>query len=140
MIDNDHRFVAIDGQHKYVIREESEITKENGLTFAIFQLKENNCLNGEHYYALVNTPYYTAIESGDKETENLYKGVDKDGSSIFFVSSRDNIEVREGIAIYEADKDKVVYRAINNRQITGKLGVGFVWNFIRRICSSSEHS
>ena len=123
LIDNDHRFVAIDGQHKYVIREESEITKENGLTFAIFQLKENNCLNGEHYYALVNTPYYTAIESGDKETENLYKGVDKDGSSIFFVSSRDNIEFREGIAIYEADKDKVVYRAINNRQITGKLGV-----------------
>ena len=124
LIDNDHRFVAIDGQHKYVIREESEITKENGLTFAIFQLKENNCLNGEHYYALVNTPYYTAIESGDKETENLYKGIDKDGSSIFFVSSRDNIEVRDqGIAIYDADKDKVVYRAINNSQITGKLGV-----------------
>ena len=124
LIDNDHRFVAIDGQHKYVIREESEITKENGLTFAIFQLKENNCLNGEHYYALVNTPYYTAIESGDKETENLYKGVDKDGSSIFFVSSRDNIEVSDqGIAIYDADKDKVVYRAINNSQITGKLGV-----------------
>ena len=124
LIDNDHRFVAIDGQHKYVIREESEITKENGLTFAIFQLKENNCLNGEHYYALVNTPYYTAIESGDKETENLYKGVDKDGSSIFFVSSRDNIEVSDqGIATYDADKDKVVYRAINNSQITGKLGV-----------------
>ena len=51
LIDNDHRFLAIKNQHKYVIAREADIQNPaNNLQFAIVSLKENNCLNGEHGY------------------------------------------------------------------------------------------
>ena len=38
---------------------ESDIAAgKDGLAFAVFQVKENNCINGLHYYALVNTTNY----------------------------------------------------------------------------------
>ena len=62
LIDNDHRFLAIKNQHKYVIAREADIQNPaNNLQFAIVSLKENNCLNGEHGYAIVNAERYTLI-------------------------------------------------------------------------------
>ncbi len=64
LIDNDHRFLAIKNQHKYVIAREADIQNPaNNLQFAIVSLKENNCLNGEHGYAIVNAERYTLINN-----------------------------------------------------------------------------
>ena len=67
LIDNDHRFLAIKNQHKYVIAREADIQNPaNNLQFAIVSLKENNCLNGEHGYAIVNAERYTLINGATK--------------------------------------------------------------------------
>ena len=53
-IDNDHTYVALDHMHRYVIADEKDIVAgKDGLTWALFYLKNNNHV-GEHYYALVN--------------------------------------------------------------------------------------
>ena len=68
LIDNDHRFLAIKNQHKYVIAREADILNPaNNLQFAIVSLKENNCLNGEHGYAIVNAERYTLINNASAE-------------------------------------------------------------------------
>ncbi len=68
LIDNDHRFLAIKNQHKYVIAREADIQNPaNNLQFAIVSLKENNCLNGEHGYAIVNAERYTMINNASSE-------------------------------------------------------------------------
>ena len=68
LIDNDHRFLAIKNQHKYVIAREADIQNPaNNLQFAIVSLKENNCLNGEHGYAIVNAERYTLINNASAE-------------------------------------------------------------------------
>ena len=68
LIDNDHRFLAIKNQHKYVIAREADIQNPaNNLQFAIVSLKENNCLNGEHGYAIVNSERYTLINNASAE-------------------------------------------------------------------------
>ena len=68
LIDNDHRFLAIKNQHKYVIAREADIQNPaNNLQFAIVSLKENNCLNGEHGYAIVNAERYTLINNASSE-------------------------------------------------------------------------
>ena len=73
LIDNDHRFLAIKNQHKYVIAREADIQNPN-LQFAIVSLKENNCLNGEHGYAIVNAERYTLINNASAEKlEGLYR-------------------------------------------------------------------
>ena len=75
LIDNDHRFLAIKNQHKYVIAREADIQNPaNNLQFAIVSLKENNCLNGEHGYAIVNAERYTMINNASSEKlEGLYR-------------------------------------------------------------------
>ena len=74
LIDNDHRFLAIKNQHKYVIAREADIQNPaNNLQFAIVSLKENNCLNGEHGYAIVNAERYTLINNASSDKlEGLY--------------------------------------------------------------------
>ncbi len=57
LIDNDHKFLAITNQHKYVIATEDEINSDDKLTFAIVALKENNDLEGVHAYAIQNAPF-----------------------------------------------------------------------------------
>ena len=57
LIDNDHKFLAITNQHKYVIATESEIAENDKLTFAFVLLKEHNELEGEHAYAIQNDTY-----------------------------------------------------------------------------------
>ena len=75
LIDNDHRFLAIKNQHKYVIAREADIQNPaNNLQFAIVSLKENNCLNGEHGYAIVNAERYTLINNASSDKlEGLYR-------------------------------------------------------------------
>ena len=75
LIDNDHRFLAIKNQHKYVIAREADIQNPaNNLQFAIVSLKENNCLNGEHGYAIVNAERYTLINNAfSDKLEGLYR-------------------------------------------------------------------
>ena len=86
LIDNDHTFLAIDNQHKYVVATEKDIMDpKNHLNFAIVTLKENNCLKGEHGYALVN--HVEPILVVGKKLEDLkgltykddvfYKGTEK---------------------------------------------------------------
>lgn len=124
LIDNDHRFVAINNQHKYVVALESEINDpKNQLTFAIVTLKENNEVEGEHCYALVNAEQYKTVKSGAtigdltglREatlTDNL--GVDY---TIFYKDIDEN-------GTYNSDKD-VIYVTTENsiKQVSGKLVV-----------------
>ena len=54
-IDNDHTYIALDHMQRYVIANEEDIQAgKDGLTWALFYLKNNNCVDGEHYYSLVN--------------------------------------------------------------------------------------
>ena len=111
LIDNDHKFVAINNQHKYVIATESEIEKNKNLSFAIVSLKENNCLDGIHGYALVNKPEISAAVAGVKEASDLLEKsvTDEYGNTyITYVDSKDKV-------IFEVDK--------NNIQLWGKLAV-----------------
>ena len=111
LIDNDHKFVAINNQHKYVIATESEIEKNKNLSFAIVSLKENNCLDGTHGYALVNKPEISAAVAGVKEASDLIKKsvTDEYGNTyITYVDSKDKV-------IFEVNK--------NNIQLWGKLAV-----------------
>ena len=65
LIDNDHTFLAINNQYKYVIATENEILdSKNELRFAVVTLKENNHLGIEHGYSLVNAPQYTIVKAG----------------------------------------------------------------------------
>ena len=64
LIDNDHTFLAINNQYKYVIATEKEILDpKNELRFAVVTLKENNHLGIEHGYSLVNAPEYTIVKA-----------------------------------------------------------------------------
>lgn len=61
LIDNDHKFVAINNQHKYVVAKESDINATEGLNYAIVVLMENNHMEGEHCYAILNAPLYDVV-------------------------------------------------------------------------------
>ena len=83
LIDNDHTFLAIDNQHKYVVATEDQIADaKNHLNFAIVTLKENNHLNGEHGYSLVNAVQYTILEKG-ATAEDLKGLTSIDGKSFY---------------------------------------------------------
>ena len=70
LIDNDHRFLAVKNQHKYVIAREADILNPaNNLEFAIVSLKENNCIDGTHAYAIVNAERYTFVNVNNPETQ-----------------------------------------------------------------------
>ena len=99
LIDNDHKFLAIDNQHKYVLATEAEIAKpENHLTFAIVSFKENNDLNGVHGYAIINQPQFTVVNGLKDDLKGLewnpelglkfYKP-NKDGKEVLVASMTD---------------------------------------------------
>ena len=97
LIDNDHRFLAVKNQHKYVIAREADILNPaNNLEFAIVSLKENNCIDGTHAYAIVNAERYTFVNVNNPETQlkNL---------------SREKIVVAEYGKVYEVYYDKKEY-------------------------------
>ena len=128
LIDNDHKFVAIDNQYKYVVATEGEINDPNNhLSFAIVTLKENNCLtlNGEevHGYALVNSPAYVKVNATKEEDLTGLKygwDVDEYGFGYDFYYK----DVMDNNSYDPADGDVIMVKyVVNNRQVTGKLGV-----------------
>ena len=124
-IDNDHKFIAIDNQHKYVIATEEEIANpENHLTFAIVLLKENNDLgNNQHGYAIVNAPAYVQVTAGSAaDLTGLSVGVsepDEFGDTyVFYYKNKDG---KDG---YNKDEDVImVRRTLSAEQVDGKLAV-----------------
>ena len=126
-IDNDHKFVAIKNQHKYVVADEATINSDPTLEFAIVSLKENNCLDGTHGYALVNAPKIILAENvAISELKNLEKE-DKQFDdfnneyTVYYVDSDKNGK-------FDASKDKVMVTIyedgkLNNKQLTGKLAI-----------------
>ena len=112
-IDNDHKFVAIDNQHKYVIATEDEINDaDNHLTFAIVTLKENNDLgNNLHGYAIINAPAYTKVHA---KTQEDLTGLTLKWEQDEFGVYNENY--------YKGDK-LMVERASNAQQVDGKLAV-----------------
>ena len=135
LIDNDHKFVAIDNQYKYVVATEDEINDPNNhLSFAIVTLKENNCLtlNGEevHGYALVNSPAYVKVNATKEEDLKGLKLIDKEKQPEYCTDEYGNQyeayykDVKDNGSYDPADGDVImVKRVINNLQVTGKLGV-----------------
>ena len=126
LIDNDHKFVAIKNQHKYVVADEATINSDPTLEFAIVSLKENNCLDGTHGYALVNTPKIILAEHvAVSELKNLKKADEQfddfnNEYTVYYVESGD----KEG---FDA-KDKVMVTIyedgqLNKKQLTGKLAI-----------------
>ena len=129
-IDNDHLFIAFDNQHNYVIANEADIAAgKNGLAFAVFQVKENNCINGLHYYALVNTTNYdfypTFVNQDVKVVKNLRKAKDTNGFDFYFLSAKETGDASKPIA-FEEGKDQIVFAVRNDRQFTGKLGISAI--------------
>ena len=128
LIDNDHKFVAINNQYKYVVATENEIIDpKNHLSFAIVSLKENNHLNDIHGYAIVNNPTYIKVNA---QTEDDLKGLYPQPATDEF--GNDYVEYWkdvDGDKKYDASKgDKIMVRMVkegdeNNYQVTGKLGV-----------------
>ncbi len=54
-IDNEHTYIALDHMYRYVIADEADINAgKDGLTWALFYLKNNNHVGEDHYYSLVN--------------------------------------------------------------------------------------
>ena len=107
LIDNDHTFLAIDNQHKYVVATEDQIAdSKNHLNFAIVTLKENNCLNGEHGYSLVNALQHTVLAK-DVKADDL-KGL-----------------YQKGNTYYKDDKYKVpvVTLKADRKELMGKLAI-----------------
>ncbi|MFR8355218.1 MAG: DUF6383 domain-containing protein [Parabacteroides sp.] len=67
-IDNDHKYMALDHMHRYIVADEADIQAgKNGLTWAIFYLKENNNVDGTPYYALVNQNSVWTKTGADKK-------------------------------------------------------------------------
>ena len=103
LIDNDHTFLAIDNQHKYVVATEKDIMDpKNHLNFAIVTLKENNCLSGEDGYALVN--HVDPILVVGKKLEDL-KGL----------TYKDDVYYKGGVKVAEYSKDR--------KELMGKLAI-----------------
>lgn len=100
LIDNDHMFLAITNQHKYVIAEESEIEKDETLVYAVVELKENNHLEDAHGYAFVNAKQYKVA------TDNL--------------ATLQGLTLKDG-KYYKGDK--VMVQDIMQGQVDGKLTI-----------------
>ena len=128
-IDNDHLFIAFDNQHNYVIAKESDIAAgKDGLAFAVFQVKENNCIDGLHYYALVNTTNYdfayTFANKDLKVVNNLRYDEKED---VYFLKNGDDNKISGTTISYDAaNGDQIVFTKKNDRQFTGKLGISSV--------------
>ena len=111
LIDNDHKFLAITNQHKYVIATEEEIATDDKLTFAIVALKENNDLDGVHAYAIQNLPLN--IEA--KETVAAADAKDLKGLSY---KDGEFYSVNE-----DGEKDVVYFTGSLEKQVYGKLEI-----------------
>lgn len=71
-IDNDHTYVALDHRHRYVVADEKDIQAgKDGLTWALFYLKNNNHVGEDHYYSLVNA---VEVETGSLKNVNTIAG------------------------------------------------------------------
>lgn len=71
-IDNDHTYVALDHMHRYVVADEKDIQAgKDGLTWALFYLKNNNHVGEDHYYSLVNA---TNVNAGSLVNVNTVAG------------------------------------------------------------------
>ena len=71
-IDNDHTYVALDHMHRYVVADEKDIQAgKDGLTWALFYLKNNNHVGEDHYYSLVNA---VGVETGSLKNVNTIAG------------------------------------------------------------------
>ena len=71
-IDNDHTYVALDHMHRYVVADEKDIQAgKDGLTWALFYLKNNNHVGEDHYYSLVNA---VGVETGSLKNVNTTAG------------------------------------------------------------------
>jgi hypothetical protein len=101
LIDNDHMFLAITNQHKYVIAEESEIEKDETLVYAVVELKENNHLEDAHGYAFVNAQQYSVASSSLADLKGLTL---KDGK-------------------YYNKEGKVMVENLMQTQVSGKLTI-----------------
>lgn len=121
-IDNDHLFIAFDNQHNYVIAKESDIAAgKDGLAFAVFQVKENNCIDGLHYYALVNTTNYdfayTFANKDLKVVNNLRYDEKED---VYFLKNGDDNKISGTTISYDAamvTKSYLQRRMIVNSQV-----------------------
>lgn len=72
-IDNDHTYIALDHMHRYVIANEADINAgKDGLTWALFYLKNNNHVGEDHYYSLVNATEVDPI--GEMKNYNSVDG------------------------------------------------------------------
>ena len=131
-IDNDHMFVAIDNQHKYVVASEEDINNaEKHLNFAIVTLKENNCLDGTHGYAIVNSPAYVQVKNAASKDDlkGLTKGWKQDEFGnwyeIFYVNDNKEDDYKDNKYVgYNKDKDVImVERALSMSEVDGKLAI-----------------
>ena len=69
-IDNEHTYIALDHMHRYVIANEADINAgKDGLTWALFYLKNNNHVGEDHYYSLVNATKVESIGKMDNLNE-----------------------------------------------------------------------
>lgn len=69
-IDNEHTYIALDHMHRYVIANEADINAgKDGLTWALFYLKNNNHVGEDHYYSLVNATEVEPIGKMDNLNE-----------------------------------------------------------------------
>ena len=93
LIDNDHKFLAITNQHKYVIAKESEIEGSDKLAFAIVYLKENNELEGLHAYALLNQTEYAKVYGAFDDLKGLSIKSSEDGNSLEYYKTIDGKEI-----------------------------------------------
>lgn len=124
LIDNDHKFVAINNQHKYVVAKESDIQNPaNGLNFAVVALKENNHMEGEHCYSILNATSYNLV--GDYTMAQLWdlrlfkNATDEFGNKydFYYQDVDDN-------GSYDKNKDIIkVIENVDKTQLTGKLVV-----------------
>ena len=72
-IDNEHTYIALDHMHRYVIANEADINAgKDGLTWALFYLKNNNHVGEDHYYSLVNATDAKLI--GEMKNKNTVDG------------------------------------------------------------------
>ena len=124
LIDNDHKFVAINNQHKYVVATEDEINDpKNHLSFAIVSLKENNHLNDIHGYAIVNNPTYIKVNAKtDADLKGLkYDSLRDEFGYSYDIYYKDNDDKSDD---FNPEKDVImVEMARSNNQVKGKLGV-----------------
>ena len=124
LIDNDHKFVAINNQHKYVVATEDEINDPNNhLSFAIVSLKENNHLNDIHGYAIVNNPTYIKVNAKtDADLKGLkYDFLRDEFGYLYDIYYKDNDDKSD---VFNPEKDVImVEMARSNNQVKGKLGV-----------------